>query len=81
MSRTWATAEVMTLNAYVLVLNVSYEFLDIATLERAVKLIYKGKAGSSKPCPKGSGSSTFRIRCRRSSACCITSCVRSASCR
>jgi len=29
---------------HVLVLNASYEFLNVATLERAVKLIYKGKA-------------------------------------
>jgi len=29
---------------YVLVLNASYEFLNVATLERAVKLLYKGKA-------------------------------------
>jgi 5-methylcytosine-specific restriction endonuclease McrA len=31
-------------STYVLVLNASYEFLNVATLERAVKLIYKGKA-------------------------------------
>lgn len=29
---------------YVLVLNASYEFLNVASLRRAVKLIYKGKA-------------------------------------
>ena len=29
---------------YVLVLNVSYEYLNVATIERAVKLLYKGKA-------------------------------------
>ena len=37
------TSAVATPN-YVLVLNASYEFLNVATLERAVKLIYKGKA-------------------------------------
>ena len=32
------------MSSYVLVLNASYEFLNIASLERALKLIYKGKA-------------------------------------
>lgn len=32
------------MNTYVLVLNASYEFLNVASLERALKLLYKGKA-------------------------------------
>ncbi|HEY4001323.1 MAG TPA: HNH endonuclease [Candidatus Xenobia bacterium] len=51
------------MNGYVLVLNVSYEFLNIATLERAVKLIYKGKAEIVEAmADKELGSSTFRIK-------------------
>ncbi|MBI2266915.1 MAG: HNH endonuclease, partial [Armatimonadetes bacterium] len=51
------------MSSAVLVLNVSYEFLNVASLERAVKLIYKGKAEIVEAIPgRQIGSSTFKIQ-------------------
>lgn len=49
--------------AYVLVLNASFEFLNVASLERAIKLLYKGKAEVVESNDaKEVGSTTFRIK-------------------
>lgn len=48
---------------YVLVLNSSYEFLNIATVKRAIKLIFKGKAEVLETHPsKEIASSSSRIK-------------------
>lgn len=53
----------MDMKTYVLVLNASYEFLNIATLERAVKLLYKGKAEIVEAVDgKEIGSPTFKFK-------------------
>lgn len=36
---------------YVLVLNAGYEFLNVTSLQRAIKLLYKGKAEVIETCP------------------------------
>lgn len=48
--------------SYVLILNASYEFLNISTLEKAVKLLYKGKAEVVETSEKSIGSETKRMK-------------------